>query len=385
MPIFWEVSLLDLSENEMPLKSSMTPILMQADNFTPLARTPWAGHDIHRRYKKHHSSVTRIGESWEVSCDPDFPSRCISDRPDWSGKTLQEVITADPETMISPGLAEVWKATGILTCPILVKLIQAASPLSVQIHPDDSDPDLKERECGKPESWLILNAEPGAGIYLGLKHAMSRADLKERLEAGKFSGNDLTFVPVHDNDYFELEPGVLHSIGPNVTILEPQRIVAGKSGKTFRLWDWNRKYSSDGHEDPVTGKARELHIEQGIKLFDPETQYGSAFAETFRRQPTRNHEIPGVNHLTWPANRNYQVHRIGMSADNVVRITCEKGEGFGTITVLDGILVANGMPIAKGQSAFLPWTALPLTAATALGTDFVLVNHAGMTLKLQQN
>lgn len=364
-----------------------TPILLEPDNFTPLARTPWAGSEIHLRYKKLHSSVNKIGESWEVSCDPDFPSRCVSDCREISGKTLQEVIRSYPDQMISPSLTKAWSLGGedAITCPILVKLINAASPLSVQIHPDDQDPDLEASECGKPESWLILHAEPGAGIYIGLKNPMTRQSLIELLESGKFSQNDLTFIPVHDNDYFELEPGLLHAIGPNVTLLEPQRILSGKSGKTFRLWDWNRKYSPDGHEDPVDGAPRELHVQQGIKLFDPETHYGQTFAEKFRRQSQRTHEIQGVNQLTWPANQYYQVHRINMVADVKTHIEAQEGEGFATITVLDGTVTVNGVRITKGQSAFVPWAALPLTVQTQLGTDFVLVHHAGLKLHLRGN
>ena len=49
-------------------------------------------------------------------------------------------------------------------------------------------------------------------------------------------------MEVKPGDYFEIEPGVTHAIGPGVTLLEPQRIIKGQSGKTYRLWDWGRKY-----------------------------------------------------------------------------------------------------------------------------------------------
>ncbi len=266
------------------------------------------------------------------------------------------------------------------SCPILVKLINASSPLSVQIHPTDDDRDLKPNECGKPESWLILHAEPGAGIFIGLKRPWDRDSLRGALTNGKFSADDLQFVPVQEGDYFELSPGILHAIGPGITFLEPQRIQFGKSGKTYRVWDWNRRYNAQGFEDPVAGTPRDLHVDEALKLFDPAQQHGHEFAQATKRIASRSQPAKGLNVLNFPANENYAVCRIQMLPGATCRLEIIGGQGFATITVFDGSLTLGTVRIPAGQSAFVPWSALPATLESSLGTDFALVRHAALDI-----
>ena len=57
--------------------TSPLPVLLRADNFTPVARTPWGGTRIASRYKSAYlgaASPSVVGESWEVSIEPDFPA-----------------------------------------------------------------------------------------------------------------------------------------------------------------------------------------------------------------------------------------------------------------------------------------------------------------------
>src|SRR6478735_3866269 len=134
---------------------------LSPDLFTPLTRTPWAGRRIAELYKKDilPAAVQEpIGEAWEVSCDPDFPSQILG-----YDVSLLELINQKPEAMLSP---EYVRENGP-SCEILIKLLNADDPLSVQVHPEDGDRSLKPEECGKPESWLVLDAAPGAGLYLG--------------------------------------------------------------------------------------------------------------------------------------------------------------------------------------------------------------------------
>lgn len=357
---------------------TINPLLLAPDNFTSRRRTPWAGQDIHSRYKKLHTTETWIGESWEVSCDPDFPSQVVRPKGDPIHQTLQQAISANPEALISPLLAQNWGKDA--SCPILVKLINAASPLSVQVHPTDDNQDLKPNECGKPESWLILHAQPGSGIYIGLQRPWTKSSLREALTTGKFFAADLHFVPVQEGDYFELTPGVLHAIGPGITLLEPQRIKFGKSGKTYRVWDWNRRYDSNGNEDLIDGTPRDLHIDQALKLFDPAMQHGRDFARSTIRHGTRSHPAKDTNLLTYPSNENYTVHRLQMMPGAKCGLRAASGQGFAAITVLDGSLTIAATRIPTGQSAFVPWAAFPACLETSLGADFTLVSHAALDI-----
>src|SRR5437588_36186 len=108
-----------------------SPVLLSADRFTSLAKTPWAGLTIGNKFKElcvPKYKGQKIGESWEFSCDPSFPSLL----PD--GKTsLIDFVAAHPEKVLSPGLA---RRQTEPSCEILVKFLNAAEPLSLQVHPE---------------------------------------------------------------------------------------------------------------------------------------------------------------------------------------------------------------------------------------------------------
>ena len=330
-------------------------VLLRPDRFTSLQKTPWAGTAISTLYKKEllpELGAVAIGESWEFSCDPLFPSLLAE-----TGGSLVDFIQQYPSEILSPELAKKTNA-----CEILLKLLHAASPLSVQVHPEDTDPHLQPGECGKPESWLILNAAPGAGLYLGFSQPISKAELRARLESRADLTSLLQFVPVAQGDYFEIAPGVCHAIGAGVTLLEPQRILPGKSGKTYRLWDWNRKYDTQGLYTP-TGNPRDLHIEESLAIINPAEQYGASFLQSLRRIATRTPVGPAGYCWRYPANLYYQTILLHLEDTKTCTVHLEGGYGVGF--VLQGTLETGETQIKKGQSFLLPFRASPLTV-TAL-------------------
>lgn len=323
------------------------PLLLRPDNFTPLARTPWAGDAIAAKYKRDlvpECSGKKIGESWEFSCDPNFPSK------------LKDYSVTLPELFLARGPEIFGAPHSDKRCELLVKLINASDPLSVQVHPRDDDPDLKANECGKPESWYVLDAEPGAGIYLGFSRKMSRDELRHGLLNGK--GRELLqFVTVRPGDYFEIEPGVPHCIGPGVTLLEPQRIVEGLSGKTFRMWDFDRRYDATGRVDMVHGKPRDIHLEEGLKLVDPVVQFGPVWLATLRRKPSNVVMAPGLTAEIFPANEWYQTAIIRSDRDSAFKLPVTKS--YAAVTVLSGEFTGHGVVMPKGMSALIPAGAFP--------------------------
>ncbi len=336
------------------------PIALDPRNFTSLQRTPWAGTELASGIKSQLSSSTeqRIGESWEMSCDPDSPSR-LTDSPSW---TLIDLVSTYPEACLSQALV----SAGRNTCDILVKLLNADLPLSLQIHPSDHHPALQIHECGKPESWLVLSAKPGAGLYLGFSQALDIKELRMMLEHNTFSSDLLQFVPVVPGDYFEIEPHVPHAIGPGVVLLEPQRIIAGKSGKTWRMWDWNRKYDVNGAIDPHHGKPRQLHIDESLTLIHPEVQYSLVYANSFKRKPETCEPAPGIKVRAFPANPWYQTLSVTMKPQSAIPMN--QCIGYGCLTTISGEIMANEgqchqKRLPQGQSFFLPAQCLPLTLA----------------------
>jgi mannose-6-phosphate isomerase len=251
------------------------PERLRADNFTPLRRTPWAGRRLLERYKPGVDWPEPVGESWEISVDAAFPSRLERDE-----RTLRDVVAADPEAWLGPAVATRWGGQS----PLLVKLLDSAESLSVQVHPADDDPGLAPGEGGKPESWFVLDADPGAGLYLGFREGVVRANVETCLREGGDLDRYLNFVPVSPGDTFVIDPGTVHAIGAGVTLAEPQHVVPGREGVTYRFWDWNRRYDADGRPDPA-GRPRALHVERSLAVTDWAAPRGQAFVDRCRRRP----------------------------------------------------------------------------------------------------
>lgn len=230
------------------------PFLLRPDNFTPLTRTPWAGTRILSRYKPGLGPAPApVGESWEISVEPDFPSRCEE-----TGELLAAVLARSPTKLL--GREATLGRTGTA---LLVKLLDAADDLSVQIHPADGDPQLGPDESGKPEAWYILERDAGAVIYLGLRDGVERSDVIRTIDTGASLAPLLFPVPIEPGDFFVLHAGTAHAIGRGACLVEPQSVEPGRRGVTYRYWDWNRRYDASGALDP-SGRPRPLHLDRAL-------------------------------------------------------------------------------------------------------------------------
>lgn len=254
------------------------PLLPLPDNFTAPTRTPWGGTKILGTYKRtvsirQEKQFPIVGESWEISADPVAPCQFVF-------AIGEETILIDfiqlldlfPIQILGEKVAQKFDHQN----PLLVKLLDAADHLSVQVHPPDEYAGLQPNESGKPESWYILEAEAGCGLYFGLKEGVSQDHLRQAIEQEEDVSECLNFVEVQPGDFFVIDAGTIHAIGAGVTLIEPQKIAPKKSGKTYRLWDWNRKYDSEGNPDP-NGKPRQLHIEESFEVIDFDAPRGKTF------------------------------------------------------------------------------------------------------------
>jgi len=244
---------------DMPQVSALRPLLLRPDNFTPPARTPWGGRNITGRYKAGVGlpaalANQAVGEAWELSFGPELPSRTLE------GRLLRELVKDDLVGYLGP-------EAGLGASALLVKWLDAADELSVQIHPAVDDPALGADETGKPECWYIVACEPDAGIYLGLQPGVSAAAMRSALESGADVSALLRFRAVKPGDFYLLQPGLPHAVGRGVTLVEPQYVAPGKKGLTLRYWDWNRRYDAAGKPD-AHGCGRELHVERALSVTD---------------------------------------------------------------------------------------------------------------------
>ena len=172
-----------------------------------------------------------IAESWEISTRVEGMS-VVAAGPH-KGKTLAELV---------PDL------------PLLFKILDAKQHLSLQVHPDDA----RAAEFGgeaKNEMWGVLDAEPGAGVYLGFNEDATRDSIDAALATGTLA-EKLAFYPASAGDVFWVPGGRVHAIGAGCLLYEVQQ----NSNTTYRLDDWGRM--------GVDGKPRELHLDAGRQVID---------------------------------------------------------------------------------------------------------------------
>lgn len=304
------------------------PVLLGGESFTPPRRTPWGGQRI--RALKGLEPGPIVGESWELSVEPSFPSRLAD------GRRLDSTA---PDTAL------------------LVKLLDARDVLSVQIHPSDADPSLSPDECGKPEAWYVIAREPGAGIYIGLTEDAEEASLREAIETGADVSRLLSFVPVEPGDFFVIAAGTPHCIGAGVFLVEPQRVLPGKRGVTYRYWDWARTYDSEGRRDPA-GTPRELHLERALEVTRWDLPRGRAL----------------LDHIRVRAGRPPDEARVEPLNDGELRVSRVAGTGsvllpssatLAGLTVLEGSVTLGELEVPRGRTAALPPSWAPRRARLA--------------------
>ncbi len=135
---------------------------------------------------------------------------------------------------------------------LLIKLLDANQVLSVQVHPDATACRKYPGARLKTECWYVLQAEPDAVIYKGLKKNILKNDVRQALQNGNLA--DLMEVyKVSKGDFYYLPAGTIHALGAGVMVAEIQT----PSDTTYRLNDWGRV--------DAQGMSRPLHIEEALE------------------------------------------------------------------------------------------------------------------------
>ena len=184
-----------------------------------------------------------IGESWEIVDRPEAQS--IDEE---SGKTLRELLSEYPDSIMGPGYDP------DQPFPILVKWLDCAQRLSLQVHPPEKIADQLGGEP-KTECWYIADATPEAALIVGLRNGVTRKQFEQAIENESLESL-LHRFSVQSGDFMLLKSGRLHAIDAGNLILEIQQ----NSDTTYRVYDWGRK--------GLDGKPRQLHIEESLQSID---------------------------------------------------------------------------------------------------------------------
>lgn len=197
----------------------------------------WGGKD----FKKFRSNVPEknIGESWDIACHKNGMS--IVDNGELKGKSFKEIIEEYGEKLLG---TEINKEK----FPLLIKLINSNSNLSVQVHPNDEYANKYEGEYGKTEAWYVIDAKPGAELIVGTKNC-TKKEFEKAIEEGT-TEKYLNNIKVKKGDCYLINSGLVHAIGEGLIIAEIQQ----NSDVTYRVYDYNR--------------GRELHVNKALDVID---------------------------------------------------------------------------------------------------------------------
>ena len=282
---------------------------MKALKLTPACKDYlWGGQRLKTDFGVQ-SNLDPLAEAWVLSCHPDGPSLL----PD--GTTLADYLAAHPEAAGS-------HCEAFADFPVLVKLIDAKNDLSIQVHPSDAYALEHEHQYGKTEMWVVLAAEPGAFLYYGFDHEITKEEFARRIRENTLT-EVLHAAPVQKGDVFFIPSGTLHAICHGIVIAEVQQ----NSNVTYRVYDYGRVGAD--------GKPRALHIEQALAVTDlrpapaldfaPHLGQCAYFTTDLRRAP------------------------FGETVDETSFAALLVTEGTGTLA-MDG----ETMPLAAGDCLFVP-------------------------------
>lgn len=199
----------------------------------------WGGHRL-----KPDGSL--VAEAWVV-----YAGDRIANGP-CAGRTLGELATEYGSTLLGRKVV----ARFGTRFPLLIKLLDCAQWLSLQVHPNDEQAVQLEGagHVGKTEAWHILDAAQDATIIAGIKPGVAPEAFAHSVRDGTILDH-VQYVPVKPGDTVYMPAGTVHALGPGLLVYEVQQA----SDITYRVFDWNRP--------PTAGRV--LHIDQSLAVANP--------------------------------------------------------------------------------------------------------------------
>ncbi len=296
-----------------PLKLSCVPVELI-----------WGGRRLINEWGKK-CEFSKLAETYELTLRDDGKISRIENG-EYAGLSLKEYIEKRGNTVVSDSFNGG-------RFPLLIKFIDAADRLSVQVHPDDVYAGAVENDSGKTEIWYIVDAEPGAKIVYGLKNGATREDFAAAV-ADLDIDRVLNYIEVKPGESYFVPSGMVHAIGKGILIAEIQQ----NSDLTYRVYDYGR-IGADG-------KPRQLHVGKALDVVRP---FGKDEIDAIRYARSNGAKTPEtladseyfkVLHITKP------------------EILCADRKSFHSLLVLaDGAkLVCGGetYTLSRGDSWYLP-------------------------------
>lgn len=209
----------------------------------------WGGDKLKTVLNKNYEEKN-IGESWEISDVKDNETG-VSEG-DLKGQTLKQLIKEFKGDFVGNRVYTLFGED----FPLLIKFIDAKTPLSIQVHPGNDLAKERHNSFGKNEMWYVMEAEEGAKLIVGFNQKASKEIYSEHLNNSTLS-EILSIETVKKGDTFYIPTGRVHAIGAGVLLAEIQQT----SNITYRIYDYDRV-------DAKTGEKRELHTDLALDAID---------------------------------------------------------------------------------------------------------------------
>ncbi|MCR5498822.1 MAG: class I mannose-6-phosphate isomerase [Acetatifactor sp.] len=262
--------------------------------------------------------ISGIGECWGISAHPNGDCE-VAEGP-YQGMKLSELYAAHRELfgdLKSP------------VFPLLVKIIDAADKLSIQVHPNDEY--AKEHEngsLGKTECWYVMDAPEGAELVIG-HNAKTRQELIDMVQAGRYE-ELIRRVPVKKGDFAQIVPGTVHAITEGLLILETQQ----SSDVTYRVYDYGRL---------MDGKPRQLHVKQSIDVINVPDETGKE--GLIHAQELSENEMHSLVDCAY-----YSVWKLNVSGE----FETQQDQPFLLLSVIEGAGKLGERELKRGDHLILP-------------------------------
>lgn len=300
----------DITEAELGLKPD--PIIKLTPAFKDYL---WGGTKLRDVFGKQCDFDT-IAESWELSAHP--AGNCMVASGRHKGLSFSKYLETAGKEVLG------WKCAPLQSFPLLIKFIDAKQNLSVQVHPNDDYALENESEYGKNEMWYVIDAEPGAGLYVGFNRQVNREEVEQRVDDNTIL-EILNFYLTKPGDVFFIPAGTVHAIGAGNLICEIQQ----SSNSTYRLYDYGRV--------DKFGNPRELHLKKALDVLD------------YRKyEPVELEQEDGVVRCKYFETAFLDGEkRIQLEDDSFYAVTCISGNG--TLEIDEETMSVN-----PGDSFFIP-------------------------------
>jgi mannose-6-phosphate isomerase len=208
----------------------------------------WGGNKLNQ-FLPNELHMNKLGEIWSISGIEDHLS--IVENGPLKGKSLKDLIQEYQAELVGKKVWDKFQEK----FPILIKFIDAAEPLSVQVHPNDDLAKKRHNSFGKTEMWYIIEAKENAELIIGFQKDISAEKFQKHLNDQNLE-EVLNKVPISKGDLIYLPSGRVHAIGAGVILAEIQQ----SSDITYRIYDYDR-IDKDG-------KKRELHTDLALEAID---------------------------------------------------------------------------------------------------------------------